>query len=133
MSDEDLRHLLRSAKTIAVVGCSTQPGKPSHEVPRYLIEQGYRVIPVHPSAREILGERAYASLADVPGPIDIVNVFRPADEAPAVVQAAIARGARAVWLQQGISYPDAAARAREAGLEVVMDQCIMQVHRRLGL
>lgn len=133
MSDEDLRHLLRSAKTIAVVGCSTQPGKPSHEVPRYLIEQGYRVIPVHPSAREILGERAYASLADVPGPIDIVNVFRPADEAPAVVQAAIARGARAVWLQQGISHPDAAARAREAGLAVVMDQCIMQVHRRLGL
>lgn len=133
MSDEDLRHLLRSAKTIAVVGCSTQPGKPSHEVPRYLIEQGYRVIPVHPSAREILGERAYASLADIPGPIDIVNVFRPADEAPAVVQAAIARGARAVWLQQGISHPNAAARAREAGLEVVMDQCIMQVHRRLGL
>jgi predicted CoA-binding protein len=133
MSDEDLRHLLRSAKTIAVVGCSTQPGKPSHEVPRYLIEQGYRVIPVHPSAREILGERAYASMADVPGPIDIVNVFRPADEAPAVVQAAIARGARAVWLQQGISHPDAAARGREAGLEVVMDQCIMQVHRRLGL
>jgi len=133
MSDEDLSHLLRSAKTIAVVGCSTQPGKPSHEVPRYLIEQGYRVIPVHPSAREILGERAYASLADIPGPIDIVNVFRPADEAPAVVQAAIARGARAVWLQQGISHPNAAARAREAGLEVVMDQCIMQVHRRLGL
>lgn len=133
MSDEDLRHLLRSAKTIAVVGCSTQPGKPSHEVPRYLIEQRYRVIPVHPSAREILGERAYASLADVPGPIDLVNVFRPADEAPAVVQAAIARGARAVWLQQGISHPNAAARAREAGLEVVMDQCIMQVHGRLGL
>jgi len=133
MSDEDLRHLLRSAKTIAVVGCSTQPGKPSHEVPRYLIEQGYRVIPVHPSAREILGERAYASMEDVPGPIDIVNVFRPADEAPAVVQAAIAHGARAVWLQQGISHPDAAARAREAGLAVVMDQCIMQVHRRLGL
>ena len=133
MSDEDLRHLLRSAKTVAVVGCSTQPGKPSHEVPRYLIEQGYRVIPVHPSAREILGERAYASLADIPGPIDIVNVFRPADEAPAVVQAAIAHGARAVWLQQGISHPNAAARAREAGLEVVMDQCIMQVHRRLGL
>ena len=133
MSDDDLRLLLRSAKTIAVVGCSTQPGKPSHEVPRYLIEQGYRVIPVHPSAREILGERACASLADVPGPIDIVNVFRPAEEAPAVVQAAIARGARAVWLQQGISHPDAAARAREAGLAVVMDQCIMQVHRRLGL
>ena len=133
MSDEDLSHLLRSAKTIAVVGCSTQPGKPSHEVPRYLIEQRYRVIPVHPSAREILGERAYASLADVPGPIDIVNVFRPAAEAPAVVQAAIACGARAVWLQLGISHPDAAARAREVGLEVVMDQCIMQVHRRLGL
>jgi predicted CoA-binding protein len=133
MSDEDLRNLLRSAKTIAVIGCSTQPGKPSHEVPRYLKEQGYRVIPVHPSAREILGERAYVSLADIPGPIDLVNVFRPADEAPAVVQAAIARGARAVWLQQGISHPDAAARAREAGLEVVMDQCIMQVHRRLGL
>jgi predicted CoA-binding protein len=133
MSDEEIQRLLRSAKTIAVVGCSTQAGKPSHEVPRYLIEQGYRVIPVHPSAREILGERVYASLADIPGPIEIVNVFRPADEAPAVVQAAIARGARAVWLQQGISHPDAAARAREAGLEVVMDQCIMQVHRRLGL
>jgi len=132
MSDEEIQRLLRSAKTIAVVGCSTQAGKPSHEVPRYLIEQGYRVIPVHPSAREILGERVYASLADIPGPIEIVNVFRPADEAPAVVQAAIARGARAVWLQQGISHPDAAARAREAGLEVVMDQCIMQVHRRLG-
>ncbi len=132
MSDEDLSRLLRSAKTIAVVGCSTQPGKPSHEVPRYLKDQGYRVVPVHPSAREILGERAYPSLADVPGPIDIVNVFRPAEEAPAVVEAAIARGARAVWLQQGISHPAAAARAREAGLEIVMDLCIMKAHTRLG-
>lgn len=131
MPHEDPRRLLRKAKTIAVVGCSTQPGKPSHEVPRYLQAQGYRIVPVHPSAREILGEPAYPSLTAIPQAIDLVNVFRPSEEAPAVVEAAIAKRVRVIWLQQGIAHQGAAARARSAGLAVVMDSCIMQAHRRI--
>lgn len=132
MPHENPQRLLRKSKTIAVVGCSTQPGKAAHDVPRYLQANGYRIIPVHPSAHEILGEQAYPSLAAIPLPVDLVNVFRPSDEAPDVVDAAIAKRVRAVWLQQGISHPAAAARARGAGLAVVMDSCIMQVHRRMG-
>lgn len=131
MPHENPQRLLRKSKTIAVVGCSTQPGKAAHDVPRYMQANGYRIIPVHPSAHEILGEQAYPSLAAIPLPVDLVNVFRPSDEAPGVVDAAIAKRARAVWLQQGISHADAAKRARGAGLAVVMDSCIMQAHRRL--
>jgi predicted CoA-binding protein len=131
MPNEDAERLLLRAKTIAVVGCSTQPGKAAHEVPRYMKDQGYRIIPVHPSADEVLGQRAYPSLAAISERIDLVNVFRPSHEAPAIVEAAIAKGAPAVWLQQGIVHEGAAARARAAGLAMVMDLCIMQAHQRL--
>jgi len=131
MPNEDAERLLLRAKTIAVVGCSTQPGKAAHEVPRYMKDQGYRIIPVHPTADEILGQRAYPSLAAISERIDLINVFRPSHEAPAIVEAAIAQGAPAVWLQQGIVHEGAAARARAAGLAMVMDLCIMQVHQRL--
>lgn len=131
MPNEDAERLLLRAETIAVVGCSTQPGKAAHEVPRYMNDQGYYIIPVHPTADEVLGQRAYPSLAAISERIDLVNVFRPSHEAPAIVEAAIAKGAPAVWLQQGIVHEGAAARARAAGLAMVMDLCIMQAHQRL--
>jgi predicted CoA-binding protein len=125
--------ILRKYKTIAVVGLSANPEKPAHFVPKYLKEHGYAVIGVNPSAKgEILGQKAYASLKEVPEDIDIVNIFRPSGEAPGIVEEAIAIGAKAVWMQEGIIHPEAAARARKAGLEVVMDRCIMKAHRSLN-
>ena len=116
--------LLKTAKTIAVVGCSATPGKDAHEVPRYLMEQGFDVIPVNPTAPEILGRKAYRSLADVPVPIDVVNVFRPSAEAPDVARQAVAVGAKAVWLQTGIESDEARRVATQAGLAYVENRCI---------
>ncbi|NOZ58100.1 MAG: CoA-binding protein [Euryarchaeota archaeon] len=132
-SDEEIRELLRSARTIAVVGFSTNPAKDAHRVPKRLMELGYRVIPINPFAEEILGERSYPSLLDVPRDIkvDIVNVFRPAEEVPEIVEQAIQIGARALWLQLGITHEEAAERARRAGLTVVQNRCIKVEHRRL--
>lgn len=120
----DIAALLADSPRIAVVGASTNPDKPAHGVPARLIEAGFDVVPVNPGADEIWGRPAVASLADIDGPIDIVDVFRPADEAPDVVRAAIAAGARAVWLQLGITSPEARALAEEAGLVYVEDRCI---------
>lgn len=133
--DAGLRALL-DADTIAVIGCSTTPGKAAHDVPAYLQRHGYRVIPVNPFADEILGERAYDSLADVEEEIDLVDVFRPSEEVPGVVDDVIARheaegDAAAVWLQLGIAHDEAAARAEEAGLKIVQDHCIKVEHARL--
>lgn len=130
-SDEAAWELLRSVRTIAVVGLSRTPGKPSHDVPKYLQQHGFRIIPVNPSARgeSLLGEPVYASLDDVPGPIDAVEIFRPAAEVPPIVDQAIARGVTLVWMQQGIVHNAAAERARAAGLAVVMDRCMLKVHR----
>ena len=130
MSD-DIERLLRGAKRIAVVGCSTDPAKDAHRVPKYLQGTGYTVIPVHPSAERILGEKAYRSLADVPGPIDLVDVFRPSAETPAVVKAAIEAGAKAVWLQLGIASPEARRLAALAGLDYIENRCIAIEHRKL--
>lgn len=132
-SDEEIRELLRSARTIAVVGFSTNPGKDAHRVPRRLMELGYRVIPVNPSAEEILGERSYPSLLDIPRDVkvDIVNVFRPAEEVPGIVEQAIEIGAKAIWLQLGITHEKAAGRARRAGLKVIQNRCIKVEHQRL--
>lgn len=129
----DVDALLRSARTIAVVGMSTDPAKPSHEIPRQMQAAGYRVIPVAPKADEILGERVYRTLADVPEHIDLVNVFRPAAEAPEVVRQAVAAGADAVWLQLGIASQQAAALAAEAGLGYVEDLCIGVERRARGI
>jgi len=123
--------LLRTAKTIAVVGLSSKKHRPSHGVAEYMQRQGYRIIPVNPQETEVLGERAYASLDEVPGPIDIVNVFRRSEFVPEIVEAAIRKGARAIWLQEGVIHEEAAERARQAGLIVVMDRCILKEHRRL--
>ncbi len=123
--------MLRRARTIAVVGLSSKRWRPSHGVAEYMQRAGYRIIPVNPFEREVLGEKSYASLDEVPGEIDIVNVFRRSEFVPEVVEAAIRRGAHAVWMQEGVVHEEAAARARAAGLDVVMDRCILKEHRRL--
>ena len=116
--------LLRRAKTIAVVGLSPNPARPSHGVAAAMQGFGFRVIPVHPAAQQILGEKAYARLADIPEPVDLVDVFRQAQFIDGVVDECIALGVKALWIQEGIVNEPAAARAREAGMFVVMDRCI---------
>jgi predicted CoA-binding protein len=129
--DRELREIL-ALDRVAVVGCSTSPGKDAHEIPKYLLEQGYDVIPVNPFADEIFGREAYDSLADVPGEIDIVDVFRPSDEVADIVDAALEREDDAViWLQLGIHDDEAVARAEAAGRRVVQDRCMKPTHRQL--
>lgn len=131
-SDDALVSIYRSARTIAVVGASANPDKPAHFIPAYLRRQGYRIIPVNPTPGEILGEPAVASLADIADPVDIVNVFRPAPEAPDIAAQAAALGASTLWLQAGISSDAAAEIAGAGGLTVVMDTCIKATHERLS-
>ncbi len=128
-----IRELLTSAKTIAVVGLSTQPWKAAHSVPASLKAAGYRVIPVHPTADEILGEKVYRSLLDIPDKIDIVDVFRPADEAPAIAEQAVRIKAGALWLQLGIVSQPARDIAEAAGLAYVEDRCIAVERSMLGV
>lgn len=119
--------------TVAVVGCSPRPERPSHQVAAYLLESGYRVIPVHPGHREVLGEKCYPSLRDVPEQVDVVDVFRRSEFVPGIIEDAIHIQAKAVWLQDGIDVPEAVARARRSGIRVVVDDCIMRQHlSRLG-
>jgi hypothetical protein len=124
------KEILEKYKTIAVVGCSTNPEKPAHYVPKYLKDHGYKIIPVNPFAEEILGEKVYPSLTEVPGKVDVVEVFRPSQETPGVVEQAIKKGAKAVWLQEGIVNDEAAELARGAGIEFVMDRCMMKEHEK---
>lgn len=126
-----ITQLLASAHTIAVVGLSSKKFRPSFGVAQYLKSQGYRIFPVNPNETEILGEKSYARLEDVPEKIDIVDIFRRSELAPEVVESAIGIGARAVWMQEGVVHEAAAARARAAGLFVVMDHCIAkELHKR---
>jgi len=127
----DPASILRGARRIAVVGFSATPGKDAHEIPKYLLEHGFDVVPVNPTAPEILGRKAYASLAEVPGEIDIVNVFRPAEEAPEIARAAARKGARALWLQTGLASGEAARIARESGMAYVENACVRVTHRLL--
>jgi uncharacterized protein len=120
--------ILESARTIVVVGLSPDPRRPSHGVARYLQRAGYRIIPVNPNVDEVLGERAYPSLREVSDPVDVVDVFRRSEFVGPIVDDAIAMRARAVWLQDGVIDEQAAARARAAGLDVVMDDCMMRRH-----
>ena len=122
--------LLRKAKTIAVVGLSSRRFRPSYGVSEYMQRSGYRIIPVNPNEQEVLGQKSYARLEDIPEHVDIVDVFRRSEHAGEVVDAAIRIGAGAVWLQEGVVDHNAAERARKAGLEVVMDRCILKEHRR---
>ncbi len=127
---QTIEKILNNSTTIATVGLSGNPDKAAHIIPAYLQAQGYRVIPVNPTLDEVLGEKAYASLSEIEEPIDVVQIFRPSDEVGPIVDEAIAAGARAVWMQLGIADEEAAARAREAGLDVVMNQCMKVQHTR---
>ncbi len=127
---DPITDLLRHSKTIAVVGLSSNPFRPSHEVAAYLQSAGYRIIPVNPNETEVLGQKAFARLEDVSEPIDIVDVFRRTAEVPPVADAATAVGARCLWLQQGITHPSAALKARAAGLLVIEDACLLVEHKR---
>ena len=129
-SRDVVAQVLRSAKTIAVVGLSSNPMRASHGVAEYLKGAGYRIIPVNPNETEVLGEKAYARLEDVPGPVDIVDAFRRAEEVPAVAESAIRIGAKVLWMQLGIENAEAAEKARGAGLVVVEDSCLMVEHKR---
>jgi predicted CoA-binding protein len=127
----ELREIL-ARERVAVVGCSTTPGKAAHEIPKYLLDQGYDVVPVNPFADEIFGRECYDSLADVPGEIDIVDVFRPSDEVADIVDAALARDEdAAIWLQLGIRDDESVARAEAAGRRVVQDRCMKPTHQSL--
>ena len=139
MSDEpyspeqaQLRSILGEARTIAVVGLSSNPDRYSFDVASYLQEHGYRVVPVNPNETEVLGERAYASLTDVPDPIDVVNVFRRPEETPDIARQAVSVGAKVLWLQNDIVNDEARRIAEGGGLDVVMGVCIMVTHRRLA-
>ena len=132
MPSELIQKMLKEYKTIAVVGLSTNPEKAAHRVPAYMQSQGYRIIPVHPKAETILGEKAYATLDDIPEPVDVVNVFRPPSELPGVVDAAIRIGAKAVWAQEGIVHNESADKGRAAGLDVVMGRCMLKEHKALS-
>ncbi|NJC69365.1 CoA-binding protein [Planosporangium thailandense] len=127
------RQILEESVTIAVVGASRNPGKPAHSVPAQMLRHGWRVIPVNPYSDELWEQRAYPVLAEIPEPVDLVNVFRPAEEAAEVVREAVEIGARAVWLQLGIASPEARAIAEEAGIDYVEDECIAVVRASAGL
>src|SRR3954467_4809624 len=131
--DTELKRLLTEATTIAIVGASSDPDKASHGIMRKLQHVGYKVIPVNPRETEVLGERAYPSLLDVPERIDIVDVFRRAEDTPSIADDAVTIGAKALWLQTGISNDDAAARAEAGGLTVVMNACIGATHAMLRI
>ena len=129
---ETIARLLDETKTIAVVGISSNPTRAGYYVPAYLQRVGYRIIPVNPTLDEALGEKAYPDLAAAPEPIDLVLLFRRSEDVPPHVDEAIAAGAKAVWMQSGIAHEGAAQKARKAGLDVVMNRCMMIEHRRRG-
>jgi hypothetical protein len=129
---DPIAELLRSAKTIAVVGLSDNPFRPSYDVSAYMQRQGYRIIPVNPQVKEVLGEKAYASLSEVPEKIDIVNIFRRSEFVPEVVDEALTLKVPAIWMQEGVIHEAAAAKARAAGIFVVMDRCILKEHAALA-
>jgi predicted CoA-binding protein len=126
-----IAEILRQSRTIAVVGLSGKPWRPSYGVAEYLQKAGYRIIPVNPNESEVLGEKAYPGLDAIPERVDIVNVFRRREYVPEIVEAAIRIGARAIWLQEGVRHDEAAEKARQAGLAVIQDRCILKEHRRL--
>jgi len=132
-SDEQLRQLLVDADIIAMVGASSDPEKPSHGIMRKLQQVGYRVIPVNPRETEVLGEQAYGALEEIPDPVDIVDVFRRPEDTPPIADQAVRVGAKAIWLQVGISNDETAARAEAGGLLAVMDTCIAVTHTLLRI
>jgi predicted CoA-binding protein len=133
MKDEEIKEVLRSSKTIAVIGISPKEDRPSYGVASYLKSKGYRIIPVRPDGDKILGEKVYHSLTEIPREIeiDVVDIFRKSEDVPAAVEEAIHRGAKVVWMQEGIINQEASTKAEKAGLKVVMDRCMKKEHQRL--
>lgn len=129
-TDEQIKKFY-SLKNVAVVGMSKNPEKAAYYVPKYLLEKGYNIIPVNPTADEILGKKCYPALLDVPVAIDIVDVFRPSDQVPPVIEEAVKIKPKVVWLQEGIHNPDAESLAQKAGIEVVFNRCMLAEHQRL--
>ena len=129
---EKISELLKNAKTIAVVGLSDNPARTSYRVSAYMQSQGYRIVPVNPAISEALGEKAYPTLSEVPEKVDIVNVFRRSEYVPEVVDEAIRLGVPAIWMQEGVVHEEAAEKARQAGIFVVMNRCILKEHGRLA-
>jgi len=133
MKDEQIKDILRNLKTVAVVGISPREDRPSYVVASYLKSKGYRIIPVRPDGDEILGEKVYHSLSEIPKEIkvEVVDIFRKSEDAPPVVEEAIQRGAKAIWMQEGVIHKEAGEKAEKAGLKVVMDRCMKKEHQRL--
>ena len=131
MDDETLRLALLSARTVAIVGLSDRTSRPSYGVASYLQSQGYRIIPVNPNVHEVLGEQAYPDLISVQDPVDMVNIFRRSDKVAPTVDEAITKGVQIIWMQVGVVDEEAAQRAIDAGITVIMDRCAMVEHRRL--
>jgi len=131
-TNDEIADLLHHAKTIAVIGASLKPERPAHWISVYLKEQGYKVIPVNPGHAEVLGDKCYKSLSDIPEPVDIVDIFRETGAVPGIVDEAIAKKAKVIWMQQGIVHNAAAEKAKAAGLKVVQNKCIYQEHQQLG-
>jgi|SRR3989338_2711465 len=129
--DQKLKEILAQTKTIAVVGLSPEPDRPSHEVAAYMQKQGYKIVPVRPGVDKILGEKAYASLKDIPFEIDLVDIFRKPDAISAIVDEAIGKKAKAIWMQLGLEHNEAAQKAVTHGLKVVQDRCLAVEHKRL--
>jgi len=128
---QEIAEILKDYRVVAVVGLSAEPERPSYRVAQYLKEHGYRIIPVNPGCEEILGEKCYPSLEDIPFPVEVVDIFRKVEAIPAIVEEAIRLKAKAVWMQLGLVEPASAQKARNAGLKVVMDHCLKVEHARL--
>ncbi|MBI4644453.1 MAG: CoA-binding protein [Deltaproteobacteria bacterium] len=126
-----IAEIINNYREVAVVGLSTDPGRPSYRVAEYLQQHGFRIIPVNPGCQEILGEKCYPSLRDIPFPIEVVDIFRKVEAIPAIVEEAIQVGAKAVWMQLDLVEPESAQKARDAGLQVVMDRCLKVEHARI--
>jgi len=129
---DNVRKILTEFKSIAVVGLSPKPDRPSYRVASYLKSRGYRIIPVNPNATEILGEKCYPDLSSIPEKVEVVDIFRRSEEVPPIVNEAIKKGARAIWMQEGIVNEESARKAEKAGLLVVMNKCMYKEHARLG-
>jgi predicted CoA-binding protein len=134
MKGEEIKDILSSCKTVAVVGISPKEDRPSYIVASYLKSKGYRIIPVRPDGEEILGEKVYPTLMEIPKEIsvDVVDIFRRSEDVPPVVEEAIKRGAKVIWMQKGVTHEEAGAKAEKAGLKVVMDRCMKKEHQRLS-
>ena len=133
MEKKEIRRILENCRTVAVVGISPKEDRPSYEVAFYLKSKGYRIIPVRPDGEEILGEKVYRQLAEIPEEVevDVIDIFRKSEDVPPVVEEAIKRGAKVIWMQEGVIHLEAAAKAEKAGLKVVMDRCMKKEHQKL--